>query len=108
MYKKYGIGFLIGIMGIILLYILVYRTSYHHALEQKEAQRQTRQETETCYYIKAKDGYVTVYQADQKTVYEYTSIVVEELPDELQNGLKDGIKVLTLGQVYGFLENYSS
>ena len=61
-----------------------------------------------CYYIKASDGYVTVYMADEETVYEYTSIPVNELPKDIQKELKSGKKVDTMGQVYGFLENYSS
>lgn len=110
MSKKYGIGFFIGTILVIVLFVMVYRMSYHRALDRTKAQEeeQSARELEICYYIKATDGYVTVYESDQKTVYEYTSILVEELPEALQEDLKDGIKVTSLGQVYGFLENYSS
>ena len=110
MKKKYGIGFLVGILLLILTFILAYRVSYNHALNQKEAKinEQISAEVEICYYIKDTAGYVTVYEADGKTVYEYTSILVSELPEHLQKDLQSGIKVTSLGQVYGFLENYSS
>lgn len=108
MNRKYGIGFFIGAIILVVLFILIYRTSYHHALDQTEAEKRSENDMEICYYIKAADGYVTVYEADKKTVYEYTSILVEDLPEELQDDLKQGIKVMSPGQVYGFLENYSS
>ena len=54
------------------------------------------------------DGYVTVYESDKTTVYEYTTIRISDLPDDLQKDVKEGMKVTSLRQVYGFLENYSS
>ena len=108
MNRKYGIGFFVGTIALIVLFILIYRTSYHHALDQTEAEKHSQNELEICYYIRSTDGYVTVYESDQKTVYEYTSILVEDLPEELQDDLKKGIKVTSPGQAYGFLENYSS
>lgn len=108
MNKKYSIGFLIGAIAIIVLFIVAYRMSYSHALERKAETEQGNLQLEECYYIKASEGYVTVYLADQKTVYEYTSILVEDLPAELQKRVENGYKVTSLGQVYGFLENYSS
>ena len=111
MNRKYSIGFLIGIILIVGLFVVAYRMSYSHARDKHEAEIQDKQvqgEVEICYYIKDNDGYVTVYEADQTTIYEYTTILVENLPDHVQEDLKDGIKVTSLGQVYGFLENYSS
>lgn len=108
MSKKYSIGFLIGVIAIIVLFIIAYRMSYSHALERKAEIEKNNMQLEECYYIKASEGYVTVYMADQQTVYEYTSILLEELPLELQERVKNGYKVTSLGQVYGFLENYSS
>jgi len=110
MNRKYSIGFLIGVILVTSLFVIVYRFSYSRALDKMQAQseREMQTETEICYYIKDMDGYVTVYEADNKTVYEYTSILVSELPQHLQDELKRGLKVTSLGQVYGFLENYSS
>ena len=110
MNKKYGIGFFIGTLILIALFILAYRISYSRALDKQEAKEQqmVQNELEICYYIKEADGYVIVYESDQKTPYEYTSIWVEDLPENVQKQLKDGIKFTSLTQVYGFLENYSS
>ena len=110
MNKKYSIGFLIAMLVLVGMFFFAYRISYKRALDkQEEEERQMVQnELEACYYIKEQDGYVIVYEADQKTPYEYTSILVEDLPDHVQKQLKDGIKFTSLTHVYGFLENYSS
>lgn len=109
MRRKYSIGFLILTIAIVCLLILVYRLSYHKAiLELEEDLLEKSVDLDEYYYIKASDGYVTVYMADEETVYEYTTIPIDELPKDVQKELKDGKKVDTMGQVYGFLENYSS
>lgn len=109
MRRKYSIGFLILTISIVCLLIFVYRLSYHRAILKLEEQLSEKSvDLDECYYIKASDGYVTVYMADEETVYEYTSIPVNELPTNVQKELQRGKKVDTMGQVYGFLENYSS
>ena len=109
MRRKYSIGFLILTIAVVCLLILVYRLSYHKAiLELEEDLLEKSVDLDEYYYIKASDGYVTVYMADEETVYEYTTIPIDELPKDVQKELKDGKKVDTMGQVYGFLENYSS
>lgn len=112
MSKKYSIGFLIGAVLIIALLVVADRMSYSRSLDKHNAdvekEKEVQAELETCYYIKDTEGYVTVYKGDKTTVFEYTSILVTELPEHLQEDLKEGLKVTSLGQVYGFLENYSS
>ena len=109
MRRKYSIGFWILTIAIVCLLIFVYRLSYHKAIMELEKDILEKSvDLDECYYIKASDGYVTVYMADEETVYEYTSIPVNELPKDIQKELKSGKKVDTMGQVYGFLENYSS
>lgn len=108
MKKRYSIGLFILTIIIVFLFILIYRLSYQKALSDNEQRLADTKEIEECYYIKNTDGYVTVYTNDKKTVYEYTSILVEELPQEIQEELEDGRKVKTIGEIYGFLENYSS
>ena len=112
MNKKYGIGFLLGFIILIAFFVFAYRISYRRALDkhqqQKEQLAEEVTETDLCYFIKDFEGYVTVFESDQKTVYDYTTILVSELPEEIQAKVKKGIKMTSLGQVYGFLENYSS
>lgn len=109
MKKKYSIGLIILTIAIVFLFVFVYRISYQKALLDMETKLiEEYQNLEDCYYIKGTDGYVTVYFADEETVYEYTSIPIDDLPEEVQKELKSGRKVDSIGQVYGFLENYSS
>ena len=121
MKKKYGIGFLIGMIVFTLVLVCAYQLSYDRAL-RRSALEQQRFEKENAYVvptegttkkedgyiIKDKDGYVIVYYSDNSTVYEYTTMEVQYLPEHIQKQLKDGKKVENVGQVYGFLENYSS
>lgn len=60
------------------------------------------------YYLTFKDGCVIVYYIDKKTVYEYTNIYVESLPEEVQKQLYKGKYITDLDSLYDFLENYSS
>ncbi len=110
MERKYSIGFLIGLIVLFVLFILAYRISYKNALDKQETEERqlVQSEVEICYYIQEADGYVIVMEADRKTVYEYTSILIEDLPEHVQKQVKEGMKVTSLSQVYGFLENYSS
>lgn len=60
------------------------------------------------YFLVAENGFVTVYYADKSTVYEYTNISTEDLPDELKEEVVNGKYITTLDDLYNFLENYSS
>lgn len=110
MRKKYGIGFLVITIALVVTLSLAYRFSYNNAKEKYEdgQGKNSGDETATHYYIKENNGYVIVYEADQKTVYEYTTIRMDELPEKMQESVREGIKVDSIGQIYGFLENYSS
>ena len=44
----------------------------------------------------------------KKTVYEYTDISLEGLPENLQKEIQNGKYIETSENLYGFLENYSS
>lgn len=110
MNKKYSIGFLVTGVLLVLFFCFLCRVRYNQTKEEirQETNTRTQGSVENFYYICEKDGYVIVYEGDQKTVYEYTSIRVEDLPDKMQQSVKKGIKVSSLRQIYGFLENYSS
>ncbi len=45
-----------------------------------------------------------VYLDDQTSIYEYTNIRVEELPEELQNEIREGKRLEGKDKLYGFLE----
>lgn len=60
------------------------------------------------YYLVVEDGYVNIYQQDRKTIYEYTGITIDSLPEELQAEIKIGKGIVGERELYDFLENYSS
>lgn len=60
------------------------------------------------YYLVEENGYVTVYYMDRKTVYEYTDIAVDTLPEEIREKIRTGSYLTDIHQLYNFLENYSS
>lgn len=118
--KKYSIWFLTAALVIMVLLAGAYQLSYYAAVDRREEEmesdlrRDDVQMTEGSaekndgYYLMQRDGFVIVCLQDKKTVYEYTSIEVTELPVTLQNEIKNGKYVDSLKEVYGFLENYSS
>jgi hypothetical protein len=60
------------------------------------------------FYLKSQNGYIVVYYGDQKTVYEYTEVSVEDLTQFEQIQLEEGIFIKDLDALYSALENYSS
>lgn len=60
------------------------------------------------YILKEENDRVVVYCADGTTLYEYTDILVSELPYDLQRQLRTGKEISGTSQLYSFLENYSS
>ena len=63
---------------------------------------------EYVYYLAEESGYVIIYQSDRQSVYEYTTIPVSDLPQEIQEELRAGKGVPGERELYEFLENYSS
>lgn len=88
--------------------------------EFKEEKEMRRQEVSTqgeqvlaeteeyLYYLMEESGYVNIYLADRKTIYEYTDIPLDMLPLELQSEILEGKGISSEGELYDFLENYSS
>jgi len=55
-----------------------------------------------------RDNYVAVYQLPENEIYEYTDVVLDMLPKELQQEIKDGKYLKNEAELYNFLENYTS
>ena len=124
MKNKYGIGFLACMMLTVCAITGAYQVSLEREKEKLrteiEEQEQIEEEQQTtvtadgrvlkeeCYYLKEKNGYVVVYLKDKKTAYEYTDILLKELPETLQKEIKNGKYIENAQALYGFLENYSS
>lgn len=60
------------------------------------------------YYAKSFNGTIVILNGDEKTVYEYTQIPINILPEELQEKVISGYYLETDEALYNFLENYSS
>ena len=114
MKQKYSIGLFVLIITIVyILFICV-------PAESKEQDSETNVKNEMsvstdgkvsdkeCFYLYDLNGYIVVYGNDHQTIYEYTNIVIDELPENLQKELKNGKYVGSKEELYGFLENYSS
>ncbi len=104
--RRYSIGFLVGIVFLIGLFVFGFSFSYNRVTE-KNQNEQTQIETNAHYFIRNKSGYITVYNSDG-TIYEYTSILEKDLPDHIREKIDGGLRLNGLSEVYGFLENYSS
>lgn len=60
------------------------------------------------FYLRAENHYVVVYCDDQKTVYMKTNILLEDLPDDIQQEIIGEMHVEDEKTLYDFLESYSS
>lgn len=60
------------------------------------------------FYIKAENNLLVVYLDDQQTVYMYTSIFLDRLPERVQQDIINIMFIPDEESLYNFLENYSS
>ena len=122
--KKYGIG--LFTIALVLMAVVTYgsRAEYRYSQElveegkkemtensisqEKTVSTQGDAQKDELYYLKDLNGYVVVYMNDRTTVYEYTNILISDLPDTYQNEIKNGMIIEGTEKLYGFLENYSS
>lgn len=54
------------------------------------------------------NNYVTVYRLPEKELYEYTDVIMDVLPAELQEEVQQGKYLKNEEELYNFLENYTS
>ena len=122
--KKYGIGIFTIALVIMAVVTYGYRAEYRYSQElveegkkeqtensisqEKTVSTQGDAQKDELYYLKDLNGYVVVYMNDRTTVYEYTNILISDLPDTYQNEIKNGMIIEGTEKLYGFLENYSS
>ena len=122
--KKYGI--VLFTIALVLMAVVTYgyRAEYRYSQElveegekeqtensisqEKTVSTQGDAQKDELYYLKDLNGYVVVYMNDRTTVYEYTNILISDLPDTYQNEIKNGMIIEGTEKLYGFLENYSS
>lgn len=54
------------------------------------------------------NNYVAVYQLPEREIYEYTDVILEVLPADLQEEIRRGKYLRSEEELYNFLENYTS
>lgn len=54
------------------------------------------------------DNYVAVYRLPENEIYEYTDVIMDVLPAELQEEIQRGKYLKNEAELYNFLENYTS
>lgn len=124
MQKKYGIILTFSLFVFLAVLSFGYQEEYKY-LENKmqnsteeqaeksptevlQVQGTAEKEQEQVYYLTVRNGYVVVYLSDKQTLFEYTDILLTDLPTDLQEELKTGKIITGEEKLYGFLENYSS
>lgn len=60
------------------------------------------------YILRNHDEYVTVYRLPEDEIYEYTDVILDVLPAELQEEIRQGKYLRNDEELYNFLENYTS
>lgn len=67
-----------------------------------------KEEEPKSFYLMVADHFVVVYEADKKTLYLNTDILLDSLEDSLQAEIIQGKYVENEEALYNFLESYSS
>lgn len=60
------------------------------------------------YYILVENGLLTIYLEDKTTLYDYTTIKLSNLPEDIQREIINGKKINSQKELYNFLETYTS
>jgi len=60
------------------------------------------------FFLKAEENYVVVYYGDKRTVYMYTNIRLDSLPEETRLEIEAVKEIDTYESLYSFLESYTS
>ena len=120
METRYHIGLLTGTLLILAILSYAYYADYNYRKEIARTEQTEQQETEQTvstqggahkegvYYLKNRNGYSYIHKYLSGRPDKQSHIRVEELPEELQNEIREGKRLEGKDKLYGFLENYSS
>lgn len=75
-------------------------------LEKKDTR--TTEAVKFMYAVVSEEGYLTVYKNDLTTVFLYTGISYDTLPQKLKSQIDEGMVFNDEKSLYEFLESYSS
>lgn len=68
----------------------------------------TSNPSDESFYLLVEDDFISVYCSDLKTVYLYTGIQMNHLPENIQQEILDRKYIANKEELYNFLESYSS
>lgn len=83
------------------------------AASEKESLQDTEQTQNTSggvyqFLLVNDNNYVAVYSLPENEIYEYTDVILDVLPAELQEEIRQGKYLRNEEELYNFLENYTS
>lgn len=81
------------------------------AVTEKNEPEGPAQEADTDAYeflLVDNNGYVAVCSLPENEIYEYTDVILDVLPEELQEEIREGKYLRNEEELYNFLENYTS
>lgn len=67
-----------------------------------------KEEQEAQFYLEVQMGRIVVYQTEDDSLYAYTEVKFNTLPETLQREILSGKYIGTIEELYHFLETYSS
>lgn len=83
------------------------QTAYQE--EAKEELEEVNTAPEAYEYILVDHhNYVAVYRLPERTIYEYTDVIMDVLPEETRKEIRNGKYLKDEEELYNFLENYTS
>lgn len=116
------IFFIVTILLFLCFMVYLFYLTKETPQEQQQSIPETEQPTETeellaetsslptdaVFILKDCDGYLAVYLIAQDTVYMYTDITMDSLPQSLQGEISAGKTFSDTEDLFRFLESYSS
>lgn len=113
MKKFYGLSILATVFTFLCgIYLGSLWTEYQFTQNVTNVAESTRlnENTDDNYQFKLaeKDGYVVIYDKNETDIFEYTDISIYDLPEDLQKEILNGKYLKDEGDLYDFLEAYTS
>lgn len=76
--------------------------------EDEDSSPEESDSSEYEFVLVNNNNYVTVYRLPENEIYEYTDVIMDVLPVELQEEIQQGKYLRNEEELYNFLENYTS
>lgn len=118
MKPSYSISYFILITAVVLAFVYAfavnseYQVENYVSIEESTPEESVNSNSDDVlssgFFLHSDGTYVIVYLYDNVTIFLETDILISSLESTLQDEVKTGKYIETEGELYGFLENYSS